>query len=170
MKKRTGILGVLIAILVMAVGYAAITAIPLQITGTGTIVPDQDNFQVIFVDEDHEITPATSPATLTAEIDPSDETKATLSVTGLNMTNETATFTFVVQNISPENIIADLQAPTLTFTNEEYFDVTAELGAETEIGVGEEATITVTVRVKKATLDDITSDITVTVNANPVLG
>ena len=167
MKKRTGIIGVLIAVLVMAVGYAAITAIPLEVTGSGTIVPDQDNFQVIFIDAD--VTEAPATATATATIDASDETTANMSVTNLKMTNETATFTFLIQNISPENILANLAAPTLSYTNQEYFEVTAELGAETLLAVDDVATLTVTVRTIKAPLDDVTTDITVQVNANPQL-
>ena len=46
MKKRTGIIGVLIAILVLGLGYAAITGVDLLVDGTGKVVPDSENFAV----------------------------------------------------------------------------------------------------------------------------
>ena len=47
-KKRTfTIMGILIAVLVLGIGYAAIADIPLLITGTANIVADSD-FSVVF--------------------------------------------------------------------------------------------------------------------------
>ena len=46
MKKRTGIIGVLIAILALGIGYAAVTAVTLVITGTGSITATQENFLI----------------------------------------------------------------------------------------------------------------------------
>ena len=45
-KKRTGILGVLLAVLALGIGYAAVNAITLTITGSGTISSIDDNFKV----------------------------------------------------------------------------------------------------------------------------
>ena len=45
-KKRTGILGVLLAVLALGIGYAAVNAITLTITGSGTITSTDDNFKV----------------------------------------------------------------------------------------------------------------------------
>ena len=45
-KKRTGIIGVLIAILALGIGYAAVSAITLTITGTGSITATPGNFVV----------------------------------------------------------------------------------------------------------------------------
>ena len=167
MKKRVGILGILIAILVTAIGYAAITAVPLSVKGSGTVTPDQDNFKVKFVG-----TPEKSGSgTLTAEIDESDETKANMSVTGLKKTGETATFTYTVKNVSPENIKAELEDPSVSYTNQTYFEVKASLASPTTLAVNDTTTLTVTVKVIKTPVeDDITSDITVTVNANPKEG
>ena len=45
-KKRTGILGVLLAVLALGIGYAAVNAITLTITGSGTITSTDANFKV----------------------------------------------------------------------------------------------------------------------------
>ena len=53
MKKRTGIIGVLIAILALGIGYAAVTAVTLVITGTGSITATQENFKVHYTGTIH---------------------------------------------------------------------------------------------------------------------
>ena len=46
MKKRTGIIGVLVAILLLGIGYAVVSAVTLTINGSGSITADQANFKV----------------------------------------------------------------------------------------------------------------------------
>ena len=51
-KKRTGILGVLLAVLALGIGYAAVNAITLTITGSGTISSIDDNIKVEYTSVD----------------------------------------------------------------------------------------------------------------------
>ena len=51
MKKRTGIIGVLVAILALGIGYAVVSAVTLNINGSGTITADPDNFKVHYTGE-----------------------------------------------------------------------------------------------------------------------
>ncbi len=165
MKKRTGILGVLIAILVLGIGYAAVSAIPLTISGTGTVESNPEAFKVQFM----EVASMEGDGTKQATIDSSDPTKASISVTGLNQSGAMASFTYTVQNISDENINAELQTPTVTNSNPDYFVVDAVVNNPTTLAVNDQTSITVNVLAIKTPIgDDETTNIEVTVNANPV--
>ena len=163
MKKRVGIIGLLIAILMLAVGYAATTTIPLIITGTGTVSENPNGYEVKFIEVSNMTGDGTKNATIT------DDTHATISVSGLQKTGEKAAFTYVVKNTSSEAINAVLNTPTISNDNETYFRVTATVNSPTTLAVGETTTITVEVEAIKTPLgNDQTSNITVTVNASPV--
>ena len=163
MKKRVGILGILIAILMMAVGYAVATTVPLVITGTGTVSENPNGYEVKFIEVSNMTGDGTKSATII------DDTHATISVSNLQKTGEKATFTYVVKNTSSEAINAVLATPAITNDNETYFKVTATVNSPTTIAVGETTTITVEVEAIKTPLgNDQTSNITITVNASPV--
>lgn len=163
MKKRVGILGILIAILMMAIGYAAATTIPLVITGTGTVSENPNGYEVKFIEVSNMTGDGTKNATII------DDTHATINVSGLQKTGEKASFTYVVKNTSSEAINAILNTPTISNDNETYFKVTATVNSPTTLAVGETTTITVVVEAIKTPLgNDQTSNITVTVNASPV--
>ena len=164
MKRKTGILGVLIAILAIGIGYAVISAIPLEIKGTGTIVSNPDGFVVKF----KEVASKTGDGTLNAGI--SDDTHATISVSGLTESGQKATFVYTVVNASEvENYSANLTTPTVEVEKSDYFDVTAVVDNPITIKQNETTTITVVVTAKKIPVgDDVTSNITVTLNAEAV--
>lgn len=105
MNKNTKIvLGVVLvlAILLVAVGYAAIQTVNLKIeSSSAQATPNQSNFTVKFTG-----TPTTGGVgTTTATIDENDELKASMNVTGLTAKGDTATATFEIENTS-----ADLSA------------------------------------------------------------
>lgn len=164
MKRKTGILGVLIAILAIGIGYAVISAIPLEIKGTGTIASNPDGFVVKFKD----VASKTGDGTLNASI--TDDTHATISVSGLTESGQKATFVYTVVNASEvENYSANLTTPTVEVEKSDYFDVTAVVDNPITIKQNETTTITVVVTAKKIPVgDDVTSDITVTLNAEAV--
>lgn len=162
MKKRVGIIGLLIAILMLAVGYAATTTIPLIITGTGTVSENPNGYEVKFI----EVSSMTGDGIKNATI--IDDTHATINVSGLQRTGEKATFNYVVKNTSSEAINAVLNSPTIVNDNETYFRVTANVNAPTTIAVGEATTISVTVEAIKTPVgNDQTANINITVNASP---
>ena len=105
MGKNTKIVGgvLLVAIILVAVAYAAITNVELNINGVGNAQAKQENFKVEFIG-----TPSTSgKGTTTATINESDKTKGTVNVTGLTAKGDEATATYTVKNQSSD-ISADL--------------------------------------------------------------
>ncbi len=174
MKKRTGIIGVLIAILVLGIGYAAITGVDLMVTGNANVKPDQDNFAVHFdtntapsitkgsgVDTD-----ATVTATYTDDLD------ATINVDGFTKKGDTATVVYTIINES-EDLDATLSGPdidtTVTGYNDEYFTVSATLGKTELSAQGDTTTLTVIVEAIKTPVENTESTtINITVPADPV--
>ena len=166
MGKNTKIVGgvLLIAIILVAVAYAAITNVELNINGVGSAQAKQENFKVEFIG-----TPSTSgKGTTTATISESDKTKGTVNVTGLTAKGDEATATYTVKNLSSD-ISADLTAEA-TSSNQTYFEVICSL-EKTTLKAQEETTLKVTVRLLKTPIDetkeDLNSDIDVTLTAEP---
>ena len=166
MGKNTKIVGgvLLVAIILVAVAYAAITNVELNINGVGSAQAKQENFKVEFIG-----TPSTSgKGTTTATISESDKTKGTVNVTGLTAKGDEATATYTVKNLSSD-ISADLTAEA-TSSNQTYFEVICSL-EKTTLKAQEETTLKVTVRLLKTPIDetkeDLNSDIEVTLTAEP---
>ena len=166
MGKNTKIVGgvLLVAIILVAVAYAAITNVELNINGVGNAQAKQENFKVEFIG-----TPSTSgKGTTTATINESDKTKGTVNVTGLTAKGDEATATYTVKNQSSD-ISADLTAEA-TSSNQTYFEVICSL-EKTTLKAQEETTLKVTVRLLKTpineTKEDLNSDIDVTLTAEP---
>ena len=157
--------GVLVlAIILVAVAYAAITSIQLNINGTGNATANQSNFKVEFIG-----TPTTGgKGTTTATIDSSVKTNGTVTVNGLTAKGDEATATYTVKNQSAD-LSADLTAEA-TSSNEEYFEVLCTL-EKTTLKAQEETTLKVTVRLLKTPIDEtkenLKTDIGVTVTAEP---
>ena len=154
MKIVGGIL--LVAIMLVAVAYAAITNVGLNINGVGNAQAKQENFNVEFVG-----TPSTSgKGTTTATISSDDKTQGSVNVTGLTAKGDEAVATYTVKNQSAD-ISADLTADA-TSSNQEYFEVICAL---------EKTTLKVTVRLLKTPIDetkeDLKSNIGVSIKAEP---
>ena len=157
--------GVLVlAVILVAVAYAAITSTQLNINGTGNATAKQDNFRVEFIG-----TPTTGGKGITtATIDSSVKTNGTVTVNGLTAKGDEATATYTVKNQSAD-LSADLSAKA-TSSNEEYFEVLCTL-EKTTLKAQEETILKVTVRVLKTPIDEtkenLKTDIGVTVTAEP---
>ena len=157
--------GVLVlAIILVAVAYAAITSTQLNINGTGNAIANQSNFKVEFIG-----TPTTGgKGTTTATIDSANKTNGTVTVNGLTAKGDEATATYTVKNQSAD-LSADLSAKA-TSSNEEYFEVLCTL-EKTTLKAQEETILKVTVRVLKTPIDEtkenLKTDIGVTVTAEP---
>ena len=162
MKIVGGIL--LVAILLVAVGYAAITKVGLNIDGTAKSEGNPDNFKVELIGE-----PQTSgDGTTTATINTADKTQGTMNVSGLNAKGQTAIATYTVKNQSTD-LSADLTAKA-TSTNDEYFEVQCSLD-KTTLKAGEETTMTVKVKLLKTPIDEtkenLSTEIGVNIDAEP---
>ena len=166
MGKNTKLVGgiLLIAIILVAVAYAAITNVGLNINGVGNAQAKQENFKVEFIG-----TPSTSgKGTTTATISSDDKTQGSVNVTGLNAKGDEAVATYTVKNQSSD-ISADLTAEA-TSSNEEYFEVICSL-EKTTLKAQEETILKVTVRLLKTPIDEtkenLKSDIGVSIKAEP---
>ena len=155
---------VLLAIILVAVGYAAITNVTLNINGTAKSGANQSNFVVEFIG-----TPTTGgKGTTTATINASKKTEGTVEVTGLTAKGDTATATYTVKNQS-QDLSADLTAEA-TSSNEKYFETICTV-EKTTLKAQEETTLTVTIKLLKTPIDetkeDLTSNIGVSITAEP---
>lgn len=150
MKKRNTYVGLilLVAVLMLGIGYAAISNITLNINGKAKATLSDENFKVKFTG-----TPEVSDADLvTAEIT-SDDTKATINVDSFTKKGQTATATYTILNDS-EDLSASIAIPEITNSNEEYFSVTTDMTTATTVVAGDTTTVTVTVELIKTPIDD----------------
>ena len=155
---------VLLAIVLVAVGYAAITNVTLNINGTAKSEASQTNFVVEFTG-----TPTTEgKGTTTATINENKKTEGTIEVAGLTAKGDTATATYTVKNNS-QDLSADLTAEA-TSSNSDYFEVISKLD-KTTLKTGEETSLTVTIKLLKTPIDetkeDLKSNIGVSITAEP---
>ena len=167
-QRKTFItLALIIAVLCLGIAYAAITGITLTINGSAKAVVGDGVVEVEFTDAKAG-TNATVVTNATVENDP---TKATFTVEGLKTKGEKATVDFTIENKSSD-IPATLGTPTITLgQGGEWFNVTHTY-SDTELDIGEEATLTLTIELIKvpttdAAAQDATETITVTLNADP---
>lgn len=117
MKKRNSMkAGIIVAVLLLAVGFAAVTT-TLVINGTIKIVPDTQNFEdeVIFATATVDETSKTAGST--AEI-AEDGKSITLTTHDLKSINETVTLTYTVENGS--NYDAQFDKMVCTSDNAAY--------------------------------------------------
>ena len=161
-KIEGGIL--LVAIVLVAVGYAAITNIGLNINGTAKSKADPDNFKVELIGEPQTIGDGTTTATINAQ----DKTKGTMTVSGLNAKGQTAIAVYTVENKS-QDLSADLTAEA-TSSNDEYFEVQCSLD-KTTLKAQEQTTMTVKVKLLKTPIDEtkenLSTEIGVNIDAEP---
>ena len=152
---------ILVAILLVAVGYAAISKIGLNIDGTAKSETSQSNFIVEMIG-----TPITSgEGTTVATINESERTEGTMTVSGLTAKGQTAIATYTVKNKS-QDISADLTAEA-TSTNEEYFEVQCSLD-KTTLKAQEETTMIVKVKLLKTPIDETKENLTTEIGINIV--
>ncbi len=172
MKSKKGLIGliVVIAVLVLGIGYAVISSVNLTVTGTASAA-ERDLDVVISA-----ATPTEAP-TIGAVSNPVDK-NATFTVTGLTNTTDSRTITYTVSN--RDEVAADVyleSASNIVFAtaaNEAYYDVTTSItGSANKITVpaGGTNTFTVTVKLKKVPTESANSssgNITITIKADPV--
>ena len=160
MKKKKSFTGLLIilAVLFLGVGYAAITSRTLTINGNVTVTPNENDFDVVFKGAPT-ITDGTDPATTATNTYDSTNRTATLTVDGLEKAGDKVVVTYTIENKS-NSLKATLS--NLTVTNDSasgYFTVeTTELN-DTVLGVYSAAEAT----------DETTLVVTITLAKTPIL-
>lgn len=156
-KSFTGLL-IILAVLFLGVGYAAITSRTLKINGNVTVNPNENDFDVAFKGAPT-ITDGTDPATTATNTYDSTNRTATLTVDGLEKAGDKVVVTYTIENKS-NSLKATLS--NLTVTNDSangYFTVeTTELN-NTVLGVYSAAEAT----------DETTLVVTITLAKTPIL-
>ncbi len=159
-KKLQIMIFVMIAVITLGVGYAAISAINLVISGNATGSPSQSSFSVVF--KSASVTTGTGSATINNQ----DATIAYFDVSGLSKAGDTAVATYTIKNES-NGVGASIDL-AVTNSNTEYFQVSESI-VDTELQAGESTTATITVTLTKTILEDnVTTSITGTLTATPM--
>lgn len=161
MRKTTKIIliTIIIATILLGIGYAAVQNITLNISGTAAADPTQSNFKVMFTG-----TPFVSDNTLaTASI--INDTNASIEVTGLSQKNDNVSVTYTIENASTD-LSANLSIST-TNSNDDYFSITSIL-EKTSLIAGETTEVTVTIELIKTPITSIESEIEILLDAIPV--
>ena len=155
---------ILVAIVLLGIGYAAISNILLTVNSTKTVVKiNQENFKVHFTEAQNITgTDGVSGSTIIED----DDTVASFSVTGLAKTGDYAEAKYTVSNDS--NGIGAIISSELSNTNTEYFKVTETIN-DNKLQAGETTTVTVKVEMVKTPLtDSVSTNITTKLKANPL--
>lgn len=161
-KKSFATLALLVAVLILGVGYA-ISSIDLKVNGDVTISPDDANFNVEFTDATVDGTGNTATKG-TGKV-------ATLSVKSLKEVGDKVTATYTITNLSKAGINATLDGLAVTPADDaakDYYKATAVFGSTNAIVPDGTETLTVTVELVKAPLEEVTGSFTVGFKANPV--
>lgn len=170
MKNKKTFVGValLLAVLMLGIGYAALTNITLNITGTATGTPDGSNFVVKFSDDASKIvvdkTKANGNASVVAE--KTGDLSAKLEVSNLTSKGESVTVTYTIENNS-KDLGAELVLDPAG-VKDSNFEITAVLGSDS-IAKGESTTVTVTATLLVTPVTaDVSTSFNFAVEAKPV--
>ena len=155
---------VLIAVVTLGIGYAAISSVNLIINGNATASVNQNNFKVHFTQA--QAISGSTGASGTSTIDSQDDTKAMFDVTGLTKVGDYAEAVYTVRNDS-NGIGAEITL-NLESSNTEYFKVTETI-LDNKLQAGEETTAKVKVEMIKTPItDSVSTSITATLTASPI--
>lgn len=167
MKNRKTFFGValLLAVLTLGIGYAAISNVNLEITGNASGEGAQENFNVRFAEE---VIVDRSAAAERVEVSATKtgDLSGRIDVSKLSAKGEKVVITYTVENYS-EDLSAELSLSSAEVVDQN-FRITAVLN-DNFINAGESATVTVTVESLNTIIDegDYTKDFTFTVIADP---
>ena len=160
---------VVVAILLMGIGYAALTATTLTIGGSATASALQDNFKVYYTGNATKSTDANVAETVASE-----DTHAEVTITGLTAAGDSEYAILEITNAS-NGVDAESVVVTTDGTDSAYFDIEAEMcnasGAaitDNSLAVGAKTYVKVTATLLKTpTTDNVSTTIDVTLTATP---
>ncbi len=166
MKNKKTLLGLvlIVMVLVLGVGYAIVNSTNLTVTGTaGT---ETRNLDVIIS--------AADPTSGAYYGTTNNSTSATITVTGMSTVNETKTVTYTVSN-RESNLDATVYVESqsnIVVSKPSYFSATTSItgsGNAITVPANSTATFTVTVKLDAIPIEsaDSTTDITITIKADP---
>lgn len=170
-KQKKVILGIiLLIVLFMGIGYAAITNVELSITGRATATAKQENFKVYFTGKNS--VKSSNDATVEVTVAEKSQT-ATVNFSGLSTRNDEKYAILEIENASTD-IEAESITVTATSTDSENFEVTAIMcdasgNAISNFAVanGAKTYVKVNTKLLKTPITDINTTITATITAVP---
>ena len=165
-KKRTlTVVAMVLAVLMLGVGYAAISEINLNITGNATASPNADQFAVKFVSGSAKDVTVSKPAHIMVNPAITSDLAGTIEVTGMKARGESVTVQYSITNASAD-LSATLEAEVGTGTNNK-FTIETDLGTDV-LAKGATTTLTITITLNETPVSsDITTTVPVTVTATP---
>lgn len=161
---------VIIAVILIGVGYAGLSNITLKVEGTATADANTANFVVGFTGTPNTTVTQAVPAVgvsanATATIDTNDSTKATINITNLTAKGDKVVATYTVKN-SSKDLAAKLTTST-TSTNTNY-TVTSSLD-KNYLKPDEMTTVTVTIVLNTTPITaQISEAVGIKVDAEPI--
>lgn len=161
-KKTLYGLGLLALILVLGVGYAAVSEVTLNIDGSATVASEalKVSFNGVTDTEDGDKVVASST---------DNSLNASIQVTSLTL-NEAVSATYTIKN-QETDVDANVIKKQISNDKPEFFEVTTSVDDSAEtITAGGTGTVTVTVRLIKTPIetDDSTANIQIDLTASPV--
>lgn len=163
MKKQKSllVLGLLVLVLVLGVGYAVVSSVDLTISGTANV--KGANLKVSFngtteVSNEDKVTATATDGSLTADI----------QVKDLEL-NKPVTATYTIKN-EETDVNASVVEAAITNDKSDFFEVTTDMKTAKTITAGGTDTVTVTVKLVKTPVTDAdsTAKISVKLTATPV--
>lgn len=170
MKNKKTFIGVivLLAVLMLGIGYAALTNITLNINGSATGVPDGANFSVDFSDDTSKIVVDKTNANTNVVVDAkkTGTLEAKLDVSNLTSKGESVTVTYTIENNS-DDLSANLTLDPASY-KDDNFEINAVLGSDS-IAKGESTTVTVTATLLVTPVtEEVSASFKFAVEASPV--
>ena len=161
-KKTLYGLGLLALILVLGVGYAAVSEVTLNIDGSATVASEalKVSFNGVTDTEDDDKVVASST---------DNSLNASIQVTSLTL-NEAVSATYTIKN-QETDVDANVIKKQISNDKPEFFEVTTSVDDSAEtITAGGTGTVTVTVRLIKTPIEttDSTANIQIDLTASPV--
>ena len=158
MKKKKSLLslGILALVLVLGVGYAAVSAVGVTIGGTATVKD-----AVLKVDIDSVTETKTGAAVVTHTMKEHD-TADTFTITDMVL-NEEVVITYTIANHETDVAATLAESVELSNTNKEYFNASYNITNE-NIAAGGTTTVDVTVKLVKTPVEEADNKATISVS------
>ena len=171
MKSKKGLIGliVVVAVLVLGIGYAVVSSVDLKITGTAAT--ETKDLDVVISAADPSDNTKDTFGTVSTPVDKN----ATITIKNMTGLSDTRTVTYTVSNRESDldakvyvNAASDIVVSKSEFFNVET-SITGSANAIT-VPAGGTNTFTVTTKLIKLPIQesDSTTDITITIKADPV--
>ena len=160
-RKRIVVAFLLAAVMLMSVGYAALTDV-LDITGSADVnksaAEDAYNEDIHFSDA------VANQTGNTASVNADNNDKASFTANTLQGAGDTATFTFTIQNDG--DLDATVTPSISSNTNEAYFTISSDWAGQSKtLAAGQSLTYMVTVMLKETPTDTISGSFIIELTA-----